>query len=75
MHFEYENRMKSSKIADMLNSEKTRGAGSSTAACFLSFFRKKANYNHMDIASTNEYKSLPLPIMVKTLYYFTKEFR
>ncbi len=75
IHFEYADRMKSSKIADMLNSEKTRGAGSSTAACFLSFFTKKANFNHMDIASTNEYKSLPLPIMLKTLYYFAKDFK
>lgn len=75
LHFEYDARMKSSKIADMVNSEKTRGAGSSTAACFLSFFRKKANFIHVDIASTNEFKHSPLPIMVKTLYYFAKNFK
>ena len=73
MHFEYEAKMKSSKIADIVNSEKTKGAASSTAACFLSFFRKKANFVHLDIASTNEFNHSPLPIMLRTLFYLTKK--
>ncbi len=75
LHFEYEKVMKSSKIADLVNSEKTRGAMSCTAACFLSFFRTKANFIHMDIASSGEFDNLPLPIMLKTLYYFVKNFK
>ncbi len=63
-----------SPIADMINSNFDRSAGSITAACFLSRFTKKFPWAHLDIAGTawvsgkNRHATgRPVPLLVQLL--------
>lgn len=67
-------------FADMANISNTRGAGSITAACFLSRFTKKYPWAHLDIAGT-AWKSgkekgasgRPVPLLVQYLINVAKQ--
>ena len=72
-HPEYKKLLEKSNIADYINSELSRAAGSSVAATFINIFADPINFIHLDIAATSEYeKNAPCPVMLKTLYYFIK---
>lgn len=63
--------MQASEIADLTNSEKSRDAGSSTAAAFLNAFAEHKPYLHLDIAATADTKGKRgTGVMVKTLFEF-----
>ncbi len=66
--------MQRSLLADCINCELSRNAGSITAAEFLLQFADKHSFIHFDIAGTNEVKSrgftLPHPILMYTLFKF-----
>lgn len=59
--------MKSSKIADMYNTDYTGKGGSSSAAMFLTQFSEGIEHIHLDIAGTAEKNGVCQGPMVKTL--------
>lgn len=63
-----------SPMADMINAQFDRSAGSITAACFLSRFTKKYRWAHLDIAGTawvsgkkRHATGRPVPLLVQML--------
>lgn len=64
--------MKCSKIADLVNSEPGRQAGSSTAAAFLDSFAEGKHYIHLDIASTADQNKRGRAPMTRTLFELLK---
>ncbi|WP_237243853.1 M17 family metallopeptidase [Spiroplasma clarkii] len=64
--------MKCSKIADLVNSEPGRQAGSSTAAAFLDSFAEKKQYIHLDIASTADQSKRGRAPMTRTMFELLK---
>jgi leucyl aminopeptidase len=63
-------------IADITNvSPRAFGNTANTAAEFLHFFAGDSNFIHADIAGTNEFKKHPVAAMLKTMFYFVKDFK
>jgi leucyl aminopeptidase len=61
-------------IADIANISSGRLAGSNTAAEFLHYFAGDVNFIHADIAGSHEFKKHSLAVILKTLFYFAKDF-
>jgi leucyl aminopeptidase len=62
-----------SKMADYINCDLSRDGGSNSAAEFIHLFSGNTNFVHADIAGTNERKSGPVPVLVKTLFYLVQK--
>ncbi|WP_280124635.1 M17 family metallopeptidase [Mycoplasmopsis bovis] len=59
--------IKSSKVADLKNTDFSGNAGSCSAAMFLEEFTEGVEHIHLDVAGTAEISDVPQGIMVKTL--------
>lgn len=59
--------IKSSKVADLKNTDFSGNAGSCSAAMFLEEFTEGIEHIHLDVAGTAEISEVPQGIMVKTL--------
>ncbi|WP_427902522.1 M17 family metallopeptidase [Mycoplasmopsis bovis] len=59
--------IKSSKVADLKNTDFSGNAGSCSAAMFLEEFTEGVEHIHLDVAGTAEISEVPQGIMVKTL--------
>ncbi|MCE6090599.1 leucyl aminopeptidase family protein [Mycoplasmopsis agalactiae] len=59
--------IKSSKVADLKNTDFSGNAGSCSAAMFLAEFTEGVEHIHLDVAGTAEISEVPQGIMVKTL--------
>ncbi|AHI53606.1 leucyl aminopeptidase [Spiroplasma sabaudiense Ar-1343] len=57
-----------SPVADLVNSEPGRNAGSSTAAAFLNSFAEGKPFVHLDIAGTADNGKRGTGVMIKTLF-------
>jgi leucyl aminopeptidase len=73
-HFAYAETLES-KIADYINCYEKRDAQSTVAAEFLKLFAHDTNFVHADIAGTSEYLHHYVPVLVRTLFHFTKNFK
>ena len=67
-----------SPLADMINANFDRSAGSVTAACFLSRFTKKYRWAHLDVAGTawisgkkRQATGRPIPLLLQILRHAT----
>ncbi|QEH62345.1 leucyl aminopeptidase [Spiroplasma chinense] len=60
--------MQCSQVADLVNSEPGREAGSSTAAAFLNSFAEEKSYIHLDIAATADRNRRGRAPMTRTMF-------
>lgn len=59
--------IKSSKVADLKNTDLSGNAGSCSAAMFLKEFTEGVEYIHCDVAGTADIDEVPQGVLVKTL--------
>ncbi|MBZ4204204.1 M17 family metallopeptidase [Mycoplasma tauri] len=64
---EFGKNIRSSKVADLKNTDLSGNAGSCSAAMFLKEFTDNIEFIHLDVAGTAEINEEPQGIMVKTL--------
>jgi leucyl aminopeptidase len=62
-------------IADIANVSAGRLGSSNTAAEFLHYFASDINFIHADIAGSNEFKKQSIAVMLRTMFYFARNFK
>ncbi|WP_438341551.1 M17 family metallopeptidase [Mycoplasma sp. 3341] len=72
LHEDFAKNIRSSKVADLKNTDLSGNGGSISAAMFLKEFAEKADFMHFDIAGTNELSEMPQGVAIKTLAELAK---
>lgn len=70
----YHDSIYKSRLADLINCDKSRQAGAIKAAEFLRYFAKDKRFIHFDIAGTNEIENEPIAATLRTLYYYGENY-